>query len=113
MRRRVRVRFGFTCKGVRVVVIDDGDVLDPPGFARAYCLRWTQAGQARAVLSLASPASSTAVAGVLVTARDGARHALVIAYDAELIPIAHTASGEHPERRAIPGSSGKPWGKSP
>lgn len=78
---------GYTGKGVRVAVIDDGDFLDHAEFADRVG-PWTQSGPSRSAPAWRVGGHSTAVSGVLGAAKDG-RGMHGIAYDASLVPIAN------------------------
>ncbi|AOB30371.1 hypothetical protein AKI39_06175 [Bordetella sp. H567] len=92
---------GYTGKGVRVGVVDDGDVLDHHEFS-GRTLQWALIGPARSMEVGWRGEHSTAVAGVLAAARDG-RGMHGVAHEAELISISYgTPNGGTQGGAAIP-----------
>uniref|UniRef100_UPI0039F08E5C S8 family peptidase n=1 Tax=Bordetella sputigena TaxID=1416810 RepID=UPI0039F08E5C len=76
---------GYSGKGVRIGVVDSGDVLDHAEFA-GRTGPWIQSGPPNTEPFDEVGAHSTYVSGVLAAARDG-RGMHGVAYDAALIPI--------------------------
>jgi subtilase-type serine protease len=77
---------GYTGKGVKIGVVDSGDVLDHAEFA-GRTGPWPQSGPPYTEPFGEVGAHSTYVSGVLAAAKDG-RGMHGVAYDAALIPIA-------------------------